>query len=204
MNGVGMALAFLTFLLVLFALALGFEFDLYWSEAAVEEVENAEQLLRVGLAIGLPLSGLVFSSSQATALLRSAVPLRPWVLAGPIGFILPSLLIWPFTAIWGDIPGPVEPFTIVGGALLGTAVLQWLSLRRTGLQPIRWLILWILGLPVGMVAFAILYVLIDAFIDVGWAAEVILIGFAIGSCAAAVSGRALARMLQADEPSMPG
>jgi len=31
-----------------------------------------------------------------------------------IGFAVPALVIWPLTAIWGDIPGPVEPFTIVG------------------------------------------------------------------------------------------
>ena len=45
----------------------------------------------------------------------------------------PTALVWPLTAIWGDMPGPVERFTIVGGGLVGTAVL----------------IAWIAGLAVG-------------------------------------------------------
>lgn len=192
MNGAGMALAFLTFLHVLFVLAFGFDVERYWSEVAVESIANAERLLRVGLAIGLPLAGVVFSTFQATALRHSSVPLRSWILTGPVGFVLPALLIWPFTAVWGDIPGPVEPFTIVGGALVGTGVLQWLTLRRKGMRSVRWLVLWILGIPFGMVAFAAAYVVLDLVVDINWAAEVGLIGFGIGSCAAAASGRALA------------
>lgn len=191
LNGIAMALAFLTFLHVLFALAFGLDFGRYWSESAVEDLENAERTLRLGLAIGLPLAGAVFTSIQATFLRRYAVGLRSWILAGPIGFVLPALVIWPLTAIWGDIPGPVEPFTIVAGGLVGTAVLQWLALRRSGMESKRWLILWCVGLPLGMVAFMLAYLLLDTVVSIGWAAEVGLIGFAIGACAAAVSGKSL-------------
>jgi hypothetical protein len=120
-----MALGFLMFINILFFLAFGFEFERYWIEPSEGDVENAEQILRRGLAIGLPLAGAIFTSFQAVLLRRSAVDLRLWVLAGPLGFIVPLLLIWPFTAIWGDIPGPVEPFTIVGGGLIGVAFFQW-------------------------------------------------------------------------------
>lgn len=117
-NGAGMALGFWTFLYVLFALAFGMDFDRYWSEAAAEGIENSEQILRLGLILGLPLAGAVFTSLQATVLRECSVDLRWWILAGPVGFAVPALLIWPLTAIWGDIPGPVEPFTIVGGGLV--------------------------------------------------------------------------------------
>lgn len=191
LNGIGMALAFLTFLHVLFALAFGLDFERYWSQSAVEDLENAEQVMRLGLVIGLPLAGAVFTSVQATFLRRYAVDLRSWILAGPLGFVLPLLVIWPLTAIWGDIPGPVEPFTIVAGGLVGTAVFQWLALRRRGIESKRWLILWCVGLPLGMVAFMLGYLLLDTVASIGWAAEVALIGFAIGGGAAAVSGTAL-------------
>lgn len=190
-NGIGMALGFLAFLHVLFALAFGLDFELYWSETAVEEVENAERLLRLGLAVGLPLAGVIFTSCQAIVLRRSPVDLRAWILSGPIGFGAVLLFIWPLTSIWGDIPGPVEPFTIVGGGLLAVGVLQWLTLRRGGMNRARWLALWILGLPLGMVVFMGVYLVIDLVVTVGWAGEVTLIGFSIGSSAAVVSGRAL-------------
>ena len=197
-SGTGMALGFLTFLNVLFALAFGLEFELYWSDTAVEGIEDAERLLRLGLIIGLPLAGAIFTSFQAVVLRNSSINLRSWILAGPFGFLLPLLFVWPFTAIWGDIPGPVEPFTIVGGGLIGTAVFQWWSLYRNGMESKRWLILWVIGLPLGMVAFMVAYTLIDMVFSVGWAAEVGLIGFAIGSCAAALSGRALLRTISAE------
>lgn len=190
-NGIGMALGFLSFLHVLFFLAFGLDFELYWSEAAVEGVENAEQLLRLGLVIGLPLAGTIFTSCQAVVLRHSPVALPLWILSGPVGFVAVLLVVWPLTSIWGDIPGPVEPFTIVGGGLIVTGVLQWLALRRQGMDRKRWLVLWSIGLPLGMVVFMVAYVLIDMVVEVGWAAEVALIGFSIGSAAAALSGRSL-------------
>jgi hypothetical protein len=146
------------------------------------------------------LAGTILTSFQAFLLRRSAVDLRLWVLAGPLGFIVPVLLIWPFTAIWGDIPGPVEPFTIVGGGLIGMACFQWYSLRRKGIGSKRWLFLWISGLPLGMIAFMGTYLLLDLVLPISWAAEVGLIGFATGGCAAALSGRALVRAISV-EPS---
>ena len=200
-SGTGMALGFLAFLYVLFFLGFGFDFDLYWSETAVESIEDPERLLRLGLVIGLPLAGAIFTSFQAVVLRNSSVDLRLWILAGPAGFILPLLFIGPFVAIWGDIPGPVEPFTIVGGGLIGTAVFQWWSLYRRGMESKRWLILWVIGLPLGMVASGVAYYLIGLVSPVGWAAQVGLIGFAVGSCAAAVSGRTLLRTISAEDVS---
>ena len=198
-----MALGFLAFLYVLFFLGFGFDFDLYWSETAVESIEDPERLLRLGLVIGLPLAGAIFTSFQAVVLRNSSVDLRLWILAGPAGFILPLLFIGPFVAIWGDIPGPVEPFTIVGGGLIGTAVFQWWSLYRRGMESKRWLILWVIGLPLGMVAFVVAYNLIGLVSPVGWAAQVGLIGFAVGSCAAALSGRALLRTISTETSPVP-
>ena len=105
-------------------------------------------------------------------------------------------VIWPVTAIWGDLPGPVEPFAVVGGGLLATGCLQWLLLRRQGVQAARWLGLWVLGLPLGMALTAA--VIVGAGELVGyppWAGEVALVGFFVGGTAAAVSGRPLFRAL---------
>jgi hypothetical protein len=204
-----MALGFWTFVHLLFAISFGLDFEKYWSETAVEGIENAEQLLRRGAAIGLPLAGAVFTSCQAPFLRRSSVDLGRWILAGPLGFVVPLLVIWILTETWGNIPGPVEPFTIVGGGLFGVAVLQWWSLRRKGATSKRWLILWCLGLPLGMVVFMLGYTLLDAMIlpgsefSIGWAWEVGLIGFAIGSVAAAVSGKSLLRAISKETP-IPG
>lgn len=198
-NGAGMALGFWIYLNLLMVLAFGLDFEKYWSETAVEGIENPEQLLRLGSAIGLPLAGAAFTSLQAPLLRNTSVDLRWWILAGPSGFVIPLLVIWALTPVWGDIPGPVEPFTIVGGGLVGVAALQWWSLRRNGVSSKRWVILWCLGLPMGMVAFMLTYILVDSVFlsgseqSISWAGEVGMIGFAIGSVAAAISGKSLRR-----------
>jgi hypothetical protein len=172
----------------------------------VEGLENDEQLLRMGSAIGLPLAGAVFTSLQAVLLRGTSVDLRRWILAGPLGFVVPLLVIWALTSVWGDIPGPVEPFTVVGGGLLGVAAIQWWCLRRDGVLSKRWLILWCLGLPLGMVAFMLVYTLLDAVIlpgaenSISWAWEIGLIGFSIGSVAAAMSGASLRRAICVKTP----
>ncbi len=199
-NATGMALGFLAFIQTLMFLGFGLDFGQHWSSEAAaslgaENPQDAEQLLRIGLVVGLPLAGAILSSCQAFVL-RDLLPhVRTWVLAGPLGFAVVILLIWPFTAIWGDIPGPVEPFTIVGGGLLTTAIIQWLSLRRQGIAATRWLVLWIVGLPLGMVVFMGIYMLIDLVGSVVWAGEIALIGFCVGATAAALSGKPLFRAI---------
>lgn len=191
-NALGMSLGFLVFIETLMFLSFGFDFENHWSEAAVRGLEDAERLLRIGLVSGLPLAGAVLAASQAWALRGRLSSRWQWVLCGPAGFAAMILVIWPFTAIWGDIPGPVEPLTIVGGGLLTTGVLQWLLLRRRGIDATRWLTLWIVGLPLGMVVTAA--VIYGAGEVVGyppWPLEVALIGFFLGGSAAALSGRAM-------------
>ena len=196
-NAIGMSLAFLAFIQTLMFLAFGLDFGLHWSSTMAEDLDpaEAERLLRIGLVLGLPLAGAIFTSCQVL-MIRSVLPrVGAWVLAGPLGFAVVILLIWPFTAIWGDLPGPVEPFTIVGGGLLLTGIFQWLSLRRQGIPATRWLLLWLAGMPLGMVVFMGLYLLVDLVISVSWAGEVALIGFSLGGTAAAVSGAQLFRAL---------
>jgi hypothetical protein len=205
-NGTGMALGFYTYLYLLMVIAFGLDFEKYWSDAAVEGLENSEQMLRWGSAIGLPLAGVVFTSFQAVLLRGSSVNLRRWIFAGPSGFVVPLLVIWALTSVWGDIPGPVEPFTIVGGGLLGVAAIQWWSLPHDGGHSKRWLLLWCFGLPLGMVAFMLTYALLDAVIvpssagSITWAWEIGLIGFSVGSVAAAVSGTSLLRSISVGTP----
>lgn len=82
-----------------------------------------------------------------------------------------------------------------------TAVLQWSLLRRRNVAATRWLVLWLLGLPLGMVVFALAYMLLDTVLlpnsefSISWAGEVALIGFFVGGTAAALSARALFRAI---------
>ncbi|HUE71355.1 MAG TPA: hypothetical protein VMP01_10765 [Pirellulaceae bacterium] len=199
-NASGMALGFFAFIQTLMFLGFGLDFGQHWSiEAAesfgAENPEYAEQLLKIGLVVGLPLAGAILTSCQALVVRGLWPQVCTWILAGPLGFAAVILLIWPFTAIWGDIPGPVEPFTVVGGGLLATAIIQWLSLRRQGIAATRWLVLWIAGLPLGMVVFMGIYILIDLVVSVVWVAEILLIGFCVGGTAAALSGKSLFRAI---------
>lgn len=200
-NAIGMSLGFLAFVQILMFLSFGLAFEQHWSNEAVENFaaenpEYAERLLRIGLVVGLPLAGAVFTSCQALIMRKLLPSVRTWIVAGPLGFAAVILLIWPFTAIWGDLPGPVEPFTIVGGGLLTAAIIQWLSLRRRGIVATRWLVLWLVGLPLGMAVFMGIYTLMDLVASVGWAGEVGLIGFCLGGTAAALSGKPLFRVIR--------
>ena len=201
-NAIGMALGFLAFIQILMFLSFGLDFDLYWSMDEVETLEAIkgseymERLLRIGLVVGLPLAGAVLASCQAWALRGHLSRLWQWILCGPAGFAVMILIIWPFTAIWGDIPGPVEPLTIVGGGLLATGFLQWLLLRNRGVAATRWLGLWFLGLPLGVVVTAaVIYGTGETVGYPPWAVEIALTGFFIGGTAAALSGKALFRAL---------
>jgi hypothetical protein len=198
-NAIGMALGFLAFVQALMFLAFGLDFGLHWSSEVVESwaaenPENAERLLRIGLVVGLPLAGAIVASCQAWALRGRLSRLWQWILCGPAGFGVIILVIWPFTAIWGDIPGPVEPMTIVGGGLLATGGFEWLLLRRRGVRATRWLGLWILGLPLGMVVTAVVVIGTgEVFGYPPWALEVAISGFFVGGTAAAVSWKPLFR-----------
>lgn len=205
-NAIAMSLGFLAFIQTLMFLSFGLNFELHWSSDMAqsfqsENPEAAEKLLRVGLAVGLPLAGVILTSCQALVVHRLLPGVGTWILAGPLGFAAVMLLIWPFTAIWGNIPGPVEPFTIVGGGLLMTGVIQWWHLRRLDISATRWLILWLAGLPLGMVVFMLIYTLLDSVVfpesgySIGWVGEVALIGFFIGGTAAAISGKSLFRAI---------
>ena len=205
-NGIGMALGFLAFVQLLMFLSFGLDFELHWSTEAVkqwgeENPDKVERLLRIGLVVGLPLAGAVLAGCQAWVLRGRLSRLWQWILCGPAGFAVMILVIWPFTAIWGNIPGPVEPFTIVGGGLLAAGAFQSLLLRRRGIQATRWLVLWIIGLPLGMLVFMLAYMLLDTVIapgerwSIGWAVELALIGFSIGGTAAAISGKPLFRAI---------
>lgn len=205
-NAIAMSLGFLAFIQMLMFLSFGLNFEHHWSSQSVdsfaaENPEAAEQLLRTGLLLGLPLAGAILTSGQALVVHGVLPRVRTWILAGPLGFAAIIALIWPFTAIWGDIPGPVEPFTIVAGGLLMTGVIQWWQLRRMGISATRWLVLWLAGLPLGMVVFMLVYTLLDEVLfpdsaySIGWVGEVALIGLFIGGTAAAVSGNSLFRAI---------
>ncbi len=185
-------MGFVFFVELLNLLAFGLDFSLHWSQEAVESIEDPEPVFRLGLILGLPMAGLLVTSCQVWVLRRFLSRWWPWLLSGPAGFGLLILLVWPLREVWGKLPGAVEPFSIVGGGLLATGVLQWLTLRRQGVTRIRWLVLWIVGLPVGMLVSAI--VIMGSGKIVGyppWPLELALIGLFVGGTAAVLSGKAL-------------
>ena len=205
-NAIAMSLGFLAFIQTLMFLSFGLNLEHHWSSQSVdnfaaENPEAAEQLLRTGLLIGLPLAGAILTSGQALVVHDVLPRVRTWILAGPLGFAAIIVLIWPLTAIWGDIPGPVEPFTVVAGGLLMTGVIQWWALRRLGILATRWLLLWLAGLPLGMVVFMLVNSLLDSVVSpdsgysVGWVGEVAPIGLIIGGTAVAVSGNMLSGVI---------
>ena len=87
------------------------------------------------------------------------------------------------------------------GMALASAIFQWLLLRRRGVHAIWWLVLWIVGLPLGMIVFMFVYTLLDAVIvpgeqwSISWAGEIALYGLCIGGTAAAISGIPLFRAI---------
>lgn len=211
-NAVGMSLGFLTFLQTLMFLTFGLDFDLHWSAEAVEaktaEVgSEADRLNLIYHMIALPTMGAVLATFQAWILRDRLSRIWQWILCWPAGFVTVSLVIWSLREVWGDIPGPVEPFLILGVGLLAGGLLQWLLLRRRGIHATRWLVLWTLGMPLGMAV----YLLVNTIIHFGlvvpgvldtisWALDVTTIGFCIGGTAAAISGKALFRAISPDAP----
>ena len=110
--------------------------------------------------------GLILGSIQGYSL-RGLLPRAwPWVLATGLGFV--SILVLESVErhiVIGPHQGPLEPIIVAlgGGSVAG--FLQWLYLRRRGVNAWRWLLLWIVGLAVGIAAAALVLTLL------GWLLE---------------------------------
>ena len=121
-----------------------------------------------------------------------------------MGFSVIAVVIWPliYLGIWGNIPGPVEPLTLLigGGSLAGVA--QFTLLRRQNVNASKWLGFWILGLVLSVIPTALVFTLLAGPLGVtpSWPVEVGLTGLLVGGFAALVSGKALMQCLPQQEP----
>lgn len=156
---------------------------------------------------GLALFGLILGSFQASAL-RSVLPggFWPWALATSAAFaaILALEAVEPHL-VTGPYAGPVEPIVIAfgGGSLAG--LLQWLYLRRRGIEASRWPLLWIAGLAVGIAAAAAILTLLGSVLEaavrslfpeeavplIGWGIMLVVYGAVVGAVAGLFSGSSL-------------
>ena len=185
-NAIGLSLGFLAFIQTLMFYAYGFNFDLHWDIEADENSPQDTVYLITGLALGLSVFGLVYTSFQAIVLRSYLQNIWQWIAFGAVGFLLILLIILPFLSIWGHIPGPVEPFAIVFGGTLFTLLLQFRYLRKQGIAPARPILWYVVGIVAGL---AILFLLYLAGMNVSWPLAVAFIGFVVGCSAGVFSAK---------------
>lgn len=194
-NALGVSIGFLAFIQTLNFYFHGFNFDLHWDIEAgrrnaegMEETERALALLK-GLALALPVFGLVYTTSQAFVLNKFLENIWQWVVSGGLGFLFVVVVVLPFASIWGDIPGPVEPLTLVMGGTIFTLLLQWRYLRKNGIASVRPLLWYALGVATGLAIvssmFFGLYYLFGDFWT--WAMEIAITGLFAGGFAGLLS-----------------
>ena len=195
-SALGLGVALVVFVTIQFPIKYGLDFERYWQwqEQAIENslVSYAAMLL------GLLVAGAILGASQALVLRSHGLRIMPWILATALGFALLVAVFWPLTATGalGVIPGPVEPIllTVVSSGLAG--ICQYLALRREGITANRWLVLWLMGLIVGIVLTAAFFISLEGGgIVLGWLPEVFFGGFWVAGVAALVSGNTLAGVL---------
>ena len=153
----------------------------------------------VALLVGLSVAGALVGSAQVLAVRSFSLQVVPWILSTAAGFGALIAIIWPlhYVALWGNIPGPVEPIIVLvgGGSLAGVA--QFILLRRQNVNATKWLGFWIVGLVLSLIPTALVFMLLGGPLEVSlsWPVEVGLSGLLAGGFAALVSGNALLECL---------
>ncbi|MCG9970523.1 hypothetical protein [Christiangramia crocea] len=100
-----------------------------------------------------PVFGALLGSLQSMVLKKYILKVWPWILASIFGFliIISGELIQRHLVI-GPHAGPVEPIFIVLGGGGITGIIQWYWLRTQNITAAKWLILWISGIILGIIA----------------------------------------------------
>ena len=161
-NAIGLSIGFLSFIQALMFYSYSLNFDLHWDFQAAENLPEDTNYLIKGLAIALPIFGLVYTSIQSLVLKNYLPSIWKWMAHGVVGFVIIVLMILPFASIWGHIPGPVEPFSIVFGGSVCTII---------------------------AVGILILFVLYQIGMNLSWALEVAIIGLVVGGSAGYFSSK---------------
>jgi len=195
-NGVGLSLGFLAFLQFLFFYGYGLDFEKHWGFGAEKDMSESEReaFYATAIPMGLILFGIIFTSAQALVLRKFLSKIWAWILNGGLGFAMIFLLIWPLRAIWGKIPGPVEPLTILIGGILFMLLLQWRYLKKQGIAPAKPLIWYFVGIVPGVIPVALLFTFIW---NPPWGPDVAIMGLSMGGSAGFLSARHFQKVLEA-------
>jgi hypothetical protein len=191
-NVLGMSLGFLSAIQFLMFYEYGLDFDKHWSSGSGLGQSEMDRLISIGL--GLAIFGAIFSSAQAIILNQYLPKVWTWVLYGAIGYMVVLLIIWPFIGIWGSIPGPVEPLTLVLGGTLFMLVLQWRYLKKQGVEPARPILWFGAGFLLGLLPVNLLFMFIWS--NVPWGVDIAIMGVLVGGAAGLLSAKHFQKVLE--------
>jgi hypothetical protein len=191
-NALGMSLGFLSAIQFLMFYEYGLDFDKHWSSGSGLGQSEMDRLISIG--VGLAIFGAIFSSAQAIILNQYLPKVWTWVLYGAIGYMVVLLIIWPFIGIWGSIPGPVEPLTLVLGGTLFMLVLQWRYLKKQGVEPARPILWFGAGFLLGLLPVNLLFMFIWS--NVPWGVDIAIMGVLVGGAAGLLSAKHFQKVLE--------
>jgi hypothetical protein len=191
-NVLGMSLGFLSAIQFLMFYEYGLDFDKHWSSGSGLGQSEMDRLISIGL--GLAIFGAIFSYAQAIILNQYLPKVWTWVLYGAIGYMVVLLIIWPFIGIWGSIPGPVEPLTLVLGGTLFMLVLQWRYLKKQGVEPARPILWFGAGFLLGLLPVNLLFMFIWP--NVPWGVDIAIMGVLVGGAAGLLSAKHFQKVLE--------
>ena len=186
-NAIGLSLGFLAFIQFLMFYGYGLDFEKHWVFGADLDLDISESSRLFAMGIGFTLFGIVFSSAQALVLKQYLAKQWAWILNGALGYVAVLIIIWPLIGIWGKIPGPVEPITIVLGGTLFMLILQWRYLRKQGIKPARPFIWFGAGVLLGMLPVMLLFMFIWP--NVPWGVDIAIMGLFVGGSAGFLSAK---------------
>jgi len=191
-NALGMSLGFLSLIQFLMFYEHGLNFEKHWIFGG--DIDMSENARLIVIGIGLAIFGSVFSLAQALILKQYLPKVWPWVLYGALGYMVVLLIIWPFISIWGSIPGPVEPLTLVLGGTFFMLILQWRYLRKQGIKPARPILWFGAGVLMGLLPVVLLFMFIWP--NVPWGVDIAIMGLIVGGSAGFLSARHFQKVLE--------
>jgi hypothetical protein len=191
-NALGMSIGFLSAIQFLMFYEYGLDFDKHWSSGSGLGLSEIDRLISIGL--GLAIFGAIFSFAQAIILNQYLPKIWRWVIYGALGYMVVLLIIWPFIGIWGSIPGPVEPLTLVLGGTLFMLVLQWRYLKKLGVKPARPILWFGAGFLLGLLPVNLLFMFIWP--NVPWGVDIAIMGVLVGGAAGLLSAKHFQKVLE--------
>lgn len=196
-NAFGLGIGFLLALVALMVMQYGFDYQKHW-----QWVPPKQELSHYfGYLISGLVGGLIVGLAQSFIIKHHGIKAVSWVLATVAGFGLIILIDWPllYTGQLGRIPGPAEPIIFTIGGSIFAGIMQFILLRRKGINGTKWLLIMTTGLVLAMVPTALFFMFIGDPIGISWPLEVFFSGFFVAGFAALFSGKSFFMMLSNQE-----